>query len=209
MKARSAKSLLLMVASALVAGCSLVGCNGVQAHPPTTDADMPAARQLPFAEAKPLVVPANTPVYVRLQESISSSTAHEGQNFSAVLDQPLVVDDKTIAPEGTPVTGTVVAVRESGRLHNLGYLRIALTSITLNGKPTPLQTNSVFVGGDRKRNIAVVGSGKGGTALLNALASGGKNSTANKPDAEPGKKRVGFGADYRLGFRLTQPLNIG
>ena len=209
MKARSKSLLLLMVAGAVVAGCNLAGCSGVQAHPPATGADTPSARQLPFTGVKPLVVPANTTVYVRLQESLSSSTAHEGQSFSAVLDQPLVVDDQTIAPEGTPVTGTVVAVRESGRLHNLGYLRIALTSITLNGKPAPLQTNSVFVGGDRKRNIAIVGSGKGGAALLNALASGGKNSTANKTDGEPGKKQVGFGADYRLGFRLTQPLNAG
>ena len=43
--------------------------------------------------------------------------------------------------------GKVVAARESGHLHNAGYLRITLSSITLNGKTVPLQTNSVFVSG--------------------------------------------------------------
>lgn len=207
MKDCSTKFLLYVAALSV----SFAGCRGVEAHPPVAGADTPASQQLPFTGAKPLVVPANTAIYVRLQESISSATAHEGQNFNAVLDQPLVVDSQTIAPEGTAVTGTVVAVRESGRLHNLGYLRIVLTSITLNGKSTPLQTNSVFVGGDRKRNIAIVSSGKSGASLLNALSSGGKGVTVSKVDGDsngPGKKQVGFGADYRLGFRLTQPLNL-
>lgn len=207
MKDRCTKFLMLLMAASM----AIVGCRGVEAHPPAAGAETPSAQQLPFTGNKPVVVPANSAIYVRLQESLSSATAHEGQTFDAVLDQPLVVDDQTIAPQGTAVTGTVVAVRESGRLHNAGYLRIALTSITLNGKPAPLQTNSVFVGGDRKRNIAIMSNGKSTASVLDALAAGGKSVTVSKADAaqgRSGKKQVGFGTDFRLGFRLTQPLNI-
>jgi len=197
----------------------LAGC-GVGAQPPTVATDTPAApqQQLPFVESKALVVPANTAIYVRLQQSISSATAQPGQEFSAELDEPLVVEGQTLAPKGAPVTGKIVAARDSGHLHNAGYLRITLSSITLNGKTVPLQTNSMFVSGGsyKKRNLAFIGGGAGGGALLGSLIGGGKGAAIGSTVGAAGgttaayatgKKEVGFIAERRLGFRLTQPLN--
>ena len=204
--------LILLVLAGLAAGC------GVGAQPPTVATDTPATpqQQLPFVEGKALVVPANTAIYVRLQQSISSATAQSGQNFSAELDEPLVVEGQTLAPIGAAVTGKVVAARESGHMHNAGYLRITLSSITLNGKTVALQTNSVFVSGGsyRKRNLAFIGGGAGGGTLLGALVGGGKDAAIGSTVGggataayATGKKEVGFIAERRLGFRLTQPLN--
>jgi hypothetical protein len=208
--------LILLVLAGLAVGC------GVGAQPPTVAADTPTKsatpQQLPFVEGKTLVVPANTAIYVRLQQSISSATAQSGQNFSAELDEPLVVEGQTLAPKGAPVTGKVVAARDSGHLHNSGYLRITLSSITLNGKTVPLQTNSVFVSGGsyKKRNLAFIGGGAGGGALLGALIGGGKGAAIGSTVGAgggttaayaTGKKEVGFIAECRLGFRLTQPFS--
>jgi len=87
--------LTLLVLAVLAAGC------GVGAQPPTVATDTPVTpqQQLPFVENKTLVVPANTAIYVRLQQSISSATAQSGQNFSAELDEPLVVEGQTLAPK--------------------------------------------------------------------------------------------------------------
>jgi hypothetical protein len=197
-----------------------VGCNVDAKSPaPVPAADNSSSQQLPFTENKPLAVPANTAIYIRLQQGISSATAQPGQNFSAVLDEPLTVNGQTLAPSGTAVTGKVVAARESGHLHNTGYLRITLSSMTLNGKTVPLQTNSVFVSGGsyKKRNLAFIGGGAGGGALIGALVGGGKGAAIGSVAGAAGgasaayatgKKEVGFVAERRLGFRLTQPVNI-
>ena len=193
-----------------------VGCNGVGAAPPT---DPDNSGSLPFAKTEPQELSKGTPIYVRLQKSISSASAQTGQDFSAVLDAPLEVNGRTIAAEGAQVRGRVVAVRKSGHLHNAGYLRLTLSSITLNGKTVPIETTSLFVEGGTfgNRNVALVGGGAGGGTLIGALADGGRESSIGSIAGGSGgataayatsKKEVGFAAERRIGFRLIQPLNI-
>jgi hypothetical protein len=209
----------VVAAVTVILGVSFVGCVGVGANPPS-NVDS-GSQQLPFAEksSKPLVIPAGAAIYVRLQQPLSSATAQSGQSFSAVLDEALAVEDHAIVPQGAEVKGKVVAARESGHLHNSGYLRITLSSINVNGKSLPLETNSVFVsgGGYKKRDLAFIGGGAGGGALIGALAGGGKGAAigtllgaAGGTGAAyaTGKKEVGFAAERRLGFRMTQPLTV-
>lgn len=187
----------------------MMGCSGMRAQPPQSNADNGG---LPFAKSQIIEVPTGSPVYIRLQDPISSATAQEGQSFPAVLDEPIVVEGQTIAAQGTVVTGRVVAARQSVHLHDAGYLRLTLSSITLNGKTVPLQTSSLFVKGGsfRNRNLAYIGGGTGGGSLLGAIVGGGKGAVGGAGAAyATDKNEVGFAAEHRLGFRLIETLKVG
>src|ERR1700743_2941546 len=201
----------VLAVAALATGCHM----DTQAATIAADTPAPAqAQQLPFTDGKTQALPANTAIYIHLQQHLSSATAQTGQNFSAVLDEPLTVDGQTLAPSGAAVTGTVVAARESGHLNRSGYLRITLTSIELNGKTIPLQTNSLFVSGGsyKKRNLAFMGGGTGSNTLLGALVGSGKGevvgsalsptSRAASPAYASGKNEEGFVAHRQLWLRL-------
>jgi hypothetical protein len=189
------------------------GCSGIRSQAPQAGAEGGA---LPFSRAQAIEVPMGTAVYIRLQEPISSTTAKEGQSFSAVLDEPVMAEGQVIAPQGTLVTGRVVAARQSGRMHDAGYLRLTLSSITINGKAVPVQTSSLFVKGGsfRNRNLAYVGGGAGGSALLGGLAAGSKSAFIGSATGDHGaayassSKEVGFAAEHRLGFRLIEAMKV-
>jgi hypothetical protein len=167
----------------------------------------------------PLVIPAGTPITVRLQQSLSSAHSAPGEHFEAVLDEPIVVDEQTIAPTGSVVSGHVVSARRSGRLRHPGELALTLDSVTVGDHHLPIQTSNVvaYGGSHKKRNLAWIGGSTGGGALIGALAAGGKGALIGSGIGAAagtttafitGKKDVGFAAERRLRFRLNHEVSV-
>jgi hypothetical protein len=172
-----------------------------------------------FSHAEDLTVPSGTPVTVRLSTAVSSASNHAGDRFDAVLDAPLVVNGKTIAPAGAAVTGKVVAAEESGHLQHPGMIQLALDTITIDNKAVPVTTSSVIARGSshEKRNLAWIGGSTAGGALIGGLAGGGKGALIGSMVGAgggttaayaTGKKDVGFGVERRLTFRITQSVTV-
>jgi hypothetical protein len=203
-------------AAMIVVGFALLWA-GCSHQPPVDSADavVDNARSLPFDRATvshgisptaaitPASIPAGTPITVRLQSVISSASSQSGDAFDAVLDEPIIIDGQTVVLRGASIAGKVVAARASGRSLDPGYLRLALTALSIDGKSRPVQTSSIFVkgGSHQKRNLVFIGrTGAGGSAIAGAGGTGAAYAT--------GKKDVGFSPEKRLTFRLAQQVDL-
>ena len=142
-----------------------------------------------------IVVPAATPIAIRVQSFLSSAASHSGDSFTAILDEPIVIGGQTVAPLGAAVTGRVVEAQPADRLHDPGYLRLTLTTITVNGKPLLVQSSSLFVKGASVRGRSV----KGSSVQKHRPAISAASYALGKQDVE-------FSTDRRLTFRLIRPL---
>jgi hypothetical protein len=167
----------------------------------------------------PITVPEQTPIHVTLDQGISSNQNRPGDHFEATISEPVVLNDKTVIPQGTPVEGLVVDARPSGHLMGRAHLQLALESMQLNGKTYDLRTSSSYRrGGDhKKRNWAWIGGGAGGGALIGAAAAGGKGALIGGPIGAgagtavayfTGKKDIHLRPETRLEFRLNQPVIV-
>ena len=148
----------------------------------------------PTKRFDPDEIPAGTQLNVRLQLPLSSGGVRVGDSFSAVLDDPVIVGQKTIMPHGALITGSVMAAKASTAPHDPGYLRLTLVSMVVNGKTIPLRTSSIFAKGiSYISSPTIIGSG------LNSATVGESSSNHFKDD-------VRFSTGHRLTFRLAQPI---
>jgi hypothetical protein len=125
-------------------------------------------------------IPAGTAIVIRMQSPLSSAKAHLGDQFRAVLEEPIIVQGQTLASSGTEITGRVVAAKVS-EPREPGYLRLTLSSLVLNGKAVAVHTSSVF--------------SKGGPREHPRLGSTVTND-------------IRFSTGRRLTFHLIQPLPL-
>ncbi len=166
-----------------------------------------------------VTLPSGTALHVRLDQTLASNQNRSGDAFEATVAEPIVLDKKTVIPEGARVQGRVVEARESGHLMSVSRLRLALDSVEVNGKSYEIQTTTTGRkgGSHKKRNWAFIGGGAGGGALIGAIAGGGKGALIGGPVGAgagtavayfTGKKDVRLPAESRLTFELAQPVTI-
>jgi hypothetical protein len=144
----------LLLLSLVLAGCSHhdgIPTSGVASpdqHLPF-DASSDKGGIFPTGSLIATAIPAGTPLAVRLRTALSSATSRAGDSFEAILDEPIMVHGKMLAPRGSVVSGKVLDAKAASALQEPGYMRLALTSVTLQGQPVAIQTSSIFV----KRNL--------------------------------------------------------
>ncbi len=200
----------------LLATLTLAGCSQHESLPTAEDAAT-ADQHLPFAAPSdktgffptgsltPTVIPAGTPLSIHLQLALSSASSRAGDPFEAVLDEPIVVRGQTVAPQGAVITGKVLDAKAADQFDGAGYLRLALTAISLNGKAIPIQTSSIFVkrGSHEQRNVTILrdGSGKKGALIGASIDAPGTTFATGSMD-------VGVAPERRLTFRLAQSLPL-
>lgn len=197
-----------------------MGCSRQVAAPAST-ATASNRTQLPFdrvsdnggvtptAGFTPDSIAVGTALSVRLQTALSSADSRLGDSFQAVLEEPLIVSSRTLAPRGTPVTGKVLAAKASASRYDPGYLRLTLTSILLNGKSIPLHSSSIFAKAAANKKPEIPALQKSGAEDQSATLQSTQNSADGTVSSiYPNHSNVRFSTGRRLTFRLAQPLHV-
>ena len=177
------------------------------------DVDAATNRRLTGASA---VLREGTDVQVRLQDSLSSSTARREDRFEATVALPVRDEQgRVVIPAGTRVRGIVTAVEAGERPARAGRLDLTLDQIYLDDRnPTPIRSTVVSV--DEDLDIAskrtgvgaaiggVLGSILGGTkgAIIGAIL-GGAGAVVSKAGED-----VSLPAGTILTVRLDRPLDV-
>lgn len=167
----------------------------------------------------PVTVPELTQIHVTLGEAVTSNQSRPGDHFDATISEPVVVDGKTVIPQGAHAEGVVVDAKPSGRLMGRARLLLALQSVEVSGQTYDLRTtSSARIGRDhKKRNWAWIGGGAGGGALIGAAAAGGKGALIGGPIGAAAGTTVAFVTGHRdiklrpespVTFKLAEPLTI-
>jgi len=165
--------------------------------------------------SKTYTVPAGTVVDVRLGEPLGSKTSQAGQNFTATLAEPIVVEDREVIPAGADAHGTVIDAKSLGHFKGGARLQIELNSI----KDYKVQTASVnrAIKGKGKRSAVMIGGGAGAGALIGALAGGGKGAAigalvgggaGTAGAAFTGNKEIMLPAEQVVSFKLLEPFEV-
>ncbi|MGC1618525.1 MAG: hypothetical protein WA765_08545 [Candidatus Acidiferrum sp.] len=167
-----------------------------------------------------LTIPAGTVIIMRLNEPLSSDHNQIGDQFSGVLEQPIVVNGWVVARRGQVVMGQVKSAKKAGRVKGQSELGIELTDITLvNGEQAPVLTAlwQASGGSTHAADAATIVGGTGLGAALGAAADWGRGAAIG---AGAGAV-AGIGAvlltrgrptilapESQLTFRLVDPVKV-
>lgn len=171
------------------------------------------------SEPAAIVIPAGAPIAVRAGQTLDTARNSAGDRFVADLVEPVTVNNTVVLPRGARFSGRITESKPSGRLKGRGVLSVKLESFTFDGKTYRVQTlrQSWLTRSHRNRNLAWIGGGAGGGALVAGLAAGGPWTLAGAGIGAgaglttaviTGKKQVTIPAEAIIRFRLREPVRV-
>ena len=190
--------------------------------------DSGAAPEAPPQDAPPqvqavpptLTLPAGTMISVRNSGWLSSDQNQPGDTFSAVLDQPLVVDGWVVARRGQAVLGRVDMALKASHNSGVSQLGLSLAEITfVDGQQLPLQTQLVqtSTGPSNQKVAGTVATTTVLGTVIGGIAGGGTGAAIGAVAGAAGGVAVAMATRGRptvifpetlLSFRLNAPVAI-
>jgi len=126
-----------------------------------------------------LTIPVGTVVITRLNEPLSSDHNQIGDQFTGVLEQPIVVNGWVVARRGQTVVGQVKSVKKAGRVAGTSQLGVELTNLTLvDGEQAPILTELWKASGGTSHgaDATTIAGGTGLGAAIGAAADWGRGA---------------------------------
>ena len=166
-----------------------------------------------------VVVADGTALRLDLVTPLDSGTSRVEDVVRATLRQAVTVNDETVLPAGTELTGNVTGVAGSGRVKGRARIAYRFTSLRLGNERHAIQTAVIAheaqatKGEDAKK----IGIGAGIGAAVGAIVGGGDGAAKGAAIGGAGGtgvvlatkgKEVRLGAGANVSTRLTAPLTV-
>jgi len=202
----------LAVLSAVVL---LPGGSAVAASPDSTTAPLTARA------ARRVTIPAGTVLRLRVDRGFGSDISRVEDSVPATLARAVVIDGRTVLPEGSTAAGYVSQAMRPGKVKGRGRVAVRFTRIdsAFGGEPYRMQTRSwvAVAPATKKKDALTIALPAAGGAAIGALVDGKKGAgigaavgggagTAAVLTTRGKDVRVGRGAV--LSVRLTSPLTV-
>jgi hypothetical protein len=162
---------------------------------------------------------AGTNLVVRMIDAVDSESNRVGQTFRATLDQPVMMDGKTIIPRGNDVVVKLTDSKQSGKLTGKAELALQLQSVSINGNMVDINTQTVDKESTSRgeQTAKVAGGGAALGAIIGAVAGGGKGAaigagagaaTGAGVEMATSGQRVKIPSETRITFILDNPISF-
>ena len=170
-------------------------------------------------EASSVSLPEHTVIHVTLDQALSSNHSRPGDHFDATVSRDVMVDGRTVIPQGSRAVGLVVNARHSGRLIGRPRLELALQTVAVDGQTYDVRTfaRQQIGPGHKKRNFTWIAGGAAGGAMIGAVIAGGEGALIGGPVGAgagttvallTGKRNIQLPPETPLRFELAEPATI-
>lgn len=132
-----------------------------------------------------VVIPSGTKVTTRLEQTISSASAQEGQSVNLSVTEDIRIDDVVVIPQGATVQGTIVMAQEKRRMGRSGKIDFSIDKVrAADGHFIPLRYTPYKKAGEGKGVTTGVLTGAAAVVFWPAaplfLLMKGKDATIQK-----------------------------
>ena len=165
-----------------------------------------------------MTVPAGTALNVRLTEGIDVDVSKAGQNFKAIVDDPVMIGGSVVIPRGAYAAVQAVQVEQSGKMKGSDKISLKVNAIGFGGVVYEVTTAYVEAKGkgEGKRTARKIGGGAGLGAIVGGIAGGGEGAAIGAvvggvtggAIASGGEEHLKLPAETRLQFQLSAAVNI-
>jgi len=173
--------------------------------------------QYALAEPRTITLPAGTEIAIRTVDRIDSKRADLRRDYSATLDDPVVVDGMTVIPAKTSAYLRVIDAENAG-FKRRASLSVSLVAVIVNGQRLEVRTDRVESksGSQVKRTATGTAVGAGTGAAIGGALGGGAGAGIGAGigaagGAVAGKifgKSVKIAPETRFTYTLTEPVTI-
>lgn len=180
-----------------------------------------AAPEEPAAAARvrTVTIPESTVLDVTLESAHASDSSRAEDAVRGTLDSPVVIDEVTVIPSGSVLTGHVTGAQESGKIKGRAELGLRFDRITFRSVTYDISTKPLYwvAEGTKKEDAVKIGVGAAAGAIIGAIAGGKKGAAIGTAVGAGGGTAVVLATDgdeirlasgRKLKVSLTDPLVI-